>query len=84
MKPTAYLINTSRGPIVVEADLIAALRAGRVAGAGIDVFDLEPPPPDHPFRAMDNVTDRAASRLRHTRDLDGLLYRYVGGGGGVR
>ena len=56
MKPSAYLINTSRGPIVVEADLLAALRAGRIAGAGIDVFDLEPPPPDHPFRAMDNVT----------------------------
>jgi phosphoglycerate dehydrogenase-like enzyme len=56
MKPDAYLINTSRGPIVVEADLIAALRAGRLAGAGIDVFDLEPPPADHPFRAMDNVT----------------------------
>ena len=56
MKPTASLINTSRGPIVVEADLIAALRAGRIAGAGIDVFDFEPPPPAHPFRTMDNVT----------------------------
>ncbi len=56
MKPEAYLINTSRGPIVVEADLVAALREGRIAGAGIDVFDLEPPPPDHPFRSMDNVT----------------------------
>jgi phosphoglycerate dehydrogenase-like enzyme len=56
MKPEAYLINTSRGPIVVEADLIAALRAGRIAGAGIDVFDVEPPAADHPFRAMDNVT----------------------------
>ena len=56
MKPTAYLINTSRGPIVVEADLIAALRAGRIAGAGLDVFDVEPPPADHPFRSMDNVT----------------------------
>jgi phosphoglycerate dehydrogenase-like enzyme len=55
MKPEAYLINTSRGPIVVEADLIAALRSGRIAGAGIDVFDTEPPPPDHPFRTMDNV-----------------------------
>ena len=55
MKPAAYLINTSRGPIVVEADLIAALRSGRIAGAGIDVFDVEPPPPDHPFRTMDNV-----------------------------
>jgi len=56
MKRDAYLINTSRGPIVVEADLIAALRSGRLAGAGIDVFDLEPPPADHPFRSMDNVT----------------------------
>jgi phosphoglycerate dehydrogenase-like enzyme len=56
MRPEAYLINSSRGPIVVEADLIAALRSGRIAGAGIDVFDVEPPPADHPFRAMDNVT----------------------------
>jgi phosphoglycerate dehydrogenase-like enzyme len=56
MKPEAYLINTSRGPIVVEADLIAALRSGQIAGAGIDVFDAEPPPADHPFRTMDNVT----------------------------
>jgi phosphoglycerate dehydrogenase-like enzyme len=56
MKPGAYLINTSRGPIVVEADLIAALRERRIAGAGIDVFDVEPPPADHPFSTMDNVT----------------------------
>jgi phosphoglycerate dehydrogenase-like enzyme len=56
MKPEAYLINTSRGPIVVEADLVAALRASRIAGAGIDVYDTEPPPADHPFRTLDNVT----------------------------
>jgi phosphoglycerate dehydrogenase-like enzyme len=56
MKPQAYLINTSRGPIVIEADLIAALRAGRIAGAGIDVYDVEPPAADHPFRTLDNVT----------------------------
>lgn len=55
MKPGAYLINTSRGPIVNEQDLIAALDAGRIAGAGLDVFDEEPLPPDHPLRRMDNV-----------------------------
>ena len=52
MKPTARLVNTSRGPIVVEADLVAALREGRLAGAAIDVFDQEPLPLDHPFRRL--------------------------------
>jgi phosphoglycerate dehydrogenase-like enzyme len=52
MKPTARLVNTSRGPIVVEADLIAALKARTIAGAAIDVFDQEPLPPDHPLRAL--------------------------------
>jgi len=56
MKPAAYLVNTSRGPIVEEAALIAALRENRLAGAGLDVFDQEPLPRDHPFRSMDNVT----------------------------
>jgi phosphoglycerate dehydrogenase-like enzyme len=55
MKPTARLVNTSRGPIVVEADLIAALKARKIAGAAIDVFDQEPLPLDHPFRALPNV-----------------------------
>ena len=55
MKPTAYLINTSRGPIVQEAALIEALHAGRIAGAGLDVYDVEPLPVDHPLRRLDNV-----------------------------
>ena len=55
MKPTAYLVNTSRGPIVDEAALIAALKDKRIAGAALDVFDVEPLPLDHPFRKMDNV-----------------------------
>jgi phosphoglycerate dehydrogenase-like enzyme len=55
MKGSAYLINTSRGPIVEEAALIAALREKRIAGAGLDVFDVEPLPIEHPLRKLDNV-----------------------------
>ena len=55
MKKTSYLINTSRGPIVDEKALIAALQNNTIAGAGLDVFDVEPLPLDHPFRKMDNV-----------------------------
>jgi phosphoglycerate dehydrogenase-like enzyme len=55
MKPTARLVNTSRGPIVVEADLIAALRDKKMAGAAIDVFDQEPLPLEHPFRSLPNL-----------------------------
>ncbi len=55
MKRDAILLNTSRGPIVDEAALIDALREGRIGGAGLDVFDQEPLPADHPFRTLPNV-----------------------------
>jgi phosphoglycerate dehydrogenase-like enzyme len=55
MKPDAYIINTSRGPIVDEAALIAALTNRKIAGAALDVYDTEPLPANHPFRSMDNV-----------------------------
>jgi D-3-phosphoglycerate dehydrogenase len=55
MKPSAYIINTSRGPIIEEAALLAALRDKKIGGAGLDVFDIEPLPIDHPLRKMDNV-----------------------------
>jgi len=55
MKPTAYLVNTSRGPIVDEAALIDVLQRKTIAGAALDVFDQEPLPPDHPLRCMDNT-----------------------------
>jgi phosphoglycerate dehydrogenase-like enzyme len=55
MKPSAYIINTARGPIIQHDALVAALREKRIAGAGIDVFPVEPPPKDDPLLAMDNV-----------------------------
>jgi D-3-phosphoglycerate dehydrogenase len=55
MKPSAYIINTSRGPIIDEAALLGVLREKKIAGAGLDVFDVEPLPVDHPLRKLDNV-----------------------------
>ena len=55
MKPTAWLINASRGPIVEEQALIGVLENKQIAGAAIDVFNIEPLPPSHPFRTLDNV-----------------------------
>jgi len=73
MKPTARLINTSRGPIVEEQALIRALEDEQIAGAAIDVFDSEPLPPDHPFRTLDNVL--ATPHIGYvTRDLYKTFY----------
>ena len=55
MQPTSYLINIARGPIVDERALIEALEQRRLAGAGLDVYDREPLPTDHPFTQLDNV-----------------------------
>ena len=73
MKPSAYLVNISRGPIVDEAALIAALRAGRIAGAGLDVYDAEPLPANHPLRSLPNVT--LSPHLGYvTRELLAAIY----------
>ena len=71
MKPSAYLVNTSRGPIVDEPALIEALRAGRIAGAGLDTFDIEPLPAGHAFLGMDNVvlTPHLGYVLRETYEV---------------
>jgi phosphoglycerate dehydrogenase-like enzyme len=66
MKPTAILINTSRGEVLDAAALAAAIRAGKIAGAALDVFDPEPPPSDYPLLGLDNVllTPHMAARTR--------------------
>jgi D-3-phosphoglycerate dehydrogenase len=55
INPSAYLINTSRGPVVDENALVSALRSGRLAGAALDVFEIEPLPVESPLTKMDNV-----------------------------
>ena len=68
MKPTAYLINTSRGPIVQEQALIDAIKKRQIAGAAMDVYDIEPLPKDHPYRSLENtvLTPHAAYSTEET------------------
>ena len=74
MKPTAYLVNTSRGPLVDESALIDALRSRAIAGAALDVYGTEPLPESHPFRSLDNVL--ATPHIGFvTRDAYELFYR---------
>jgi phosphoglycerate dehydrogenase-like enzyme len=73
MKPSAYLINISRGPIVDESALVAALSNGRIAGAGLDVYSVEPPPTDDPLRSAPNLT--LSPHLGYvTRELLSVVY----------
>ena len=80
MKPTAYLVNTSRGPIVDEAALLETLQQRRIAGAGIDVFSAEPLPVGHPFRKLDNMVltphlgyvSQDAFRAHYGQMVDGI------------
>jgi glycerate dehydrogenase len=70
MKPTALLLNTSRGGLIDEADLAAALHAGRLGGAGLDVLSLEPPAPDHPLLSAPRclITPHQAWTTRAARE----------------
>ena len=72
MKPSAYFINTARGPVVVESALIDALKNSRIAGAAIDVFEQEPVSPDNPLLKMDNVIV-APHAICHTDECMSLL-----------
>ncbi|PRX46106.1 phosphoglycerate dehydrogenase-like enzyme [Prauserella shujinwangii] len=74
LKPTALLVNTSRGPIVDETALVTALREGRIGGAALDVYDVEPLPADHPLRSLPNTV--LTPHIGYvTRDLYEVFYR---------
>jgi phosphoglycerate dehydrogenase-like enzyme len=75
MKPGVILVNTSRGPVVDEVALIEALQSGQLGGAGLDVYDPEPPAPDHPLFQMDQValTPHLASFTDEGRQRMGLM-----------
>lgn len=73
LKPGAILINTARGAVIDEAALVEALRAGRIAGAGLDVFTVEPLPADHPLASLPNVVLSAHSAFRTPEASDNLI-----------
>jgi phosphoglycerate dehydrogenase-like enzyme len=77
MRPTAYFINVGRGESVVTDDLLAALRTGRIGGAGLDVTDPEPLPPDHPLWRAPNlvITPHVSARSDADRVAHHALYR---------
>ncbi len=74
MKPTAYIVNTCRGPVIDETALIAALQSGEIAGAGLDVFEEEPTPADNPLLKMDNVvvSPHSAGTSNMSRIMSGV------------
>ncbi len=75
MKPTAILINTARGPVIDEKALVKALKEGWIAGAGLDVFNEEPLPKDHPLTKLENVVlaPHIGSAARETRTKMAVL-----------
>ena len=75
MKPTAFLINTARGAIINEADLVEALRAKKIAGAGLDVFEEEPPRRDNPLFQLDNVVLTAHAAGVDTKSRDAMALK---------
>jgi len=77
MKPDAILINTARGELIVEADLVKALREGVIAGAGLDVLAREPPAPDHAFYGMDHVVLTPHSSGHAVESMQALRLRVV-------